>query len=96
MIGLGLLLAVFALIGMRQQEKENDQRSIQELARQETIKLLGKIAQQIGKIGKEEVEKEELLMRERRAEQLQGESNPLKTNVDQGVLAGLADSSDEE
>jgi dolichyl-phosphate-mannose--protein O-mannosyl transferase len=58
-IGVALFLVVFALIGMRQQEKENDKRSTQELARLQTMTLLAKIAQQVGKIGREELEKEE-------------------------------------
>jgi len=37
-------------------------------------------------------------VKERRAEQLlaQGESNPLKTGLGDGILVALADSSDEE
>ena len=95
-IGVGLFLALFALIGMRQQEKENDERSKQELARQETIKLVAKIAHQIGKIGKELLEKEEALLKERRAELVQGESNPLKSEYGQGVPSPMAQGSDEE
>ena len=95
-IGLGLFLAIFALIGMRQQEKESDKRSIQEIARLETIKLLSKIAYQIEKVGRKELEKEELLLKERRAEMLQGESKPLKSSRDRDVLAAIALSSEEE